>query len=155
MCPCIIDFIGGNGLQGCARDNLRGQKSPGPLKMSLEMVHKVIVPPKKNYIPQFLKQRDINSYKRESAADSFFLHKNQLNYTILCSLSISGASSVPIPGSKSSGLESRFKRNRRLKKGGLLLCGGNGGGGFRYRTSSFSQKNHSGSGEWIIAWALS
>ncbi len=32
--------------------------------MSLEMAHKVIVPPKKNYIPQFLKQRDINSYFR-------------------------------------------------------------------------------------------
>ena len=30
------------------RDNLRGQKSLGPLKMSLEMAHKVIVPPKKN-----------------------------------------------------------------------------------------------------------
>jgi hypothetical protein len=43
-------------------DNLRGQKSLGPLKMSLEMAHKVILPPKKNYIPQFLKQRDINSY---------------------------------------------------------------------------------------------
>jgi hypothetical protein len=26
------------------------------------MAHKVIVPPKKNYVPQFLKQRDINSY---------------------------------------------------------------------------------------------
>jgi hypothetical protein len=26
------------------------------------MAHKVIVPPKKNYIPQFLKKRDINSY---------------------------------------------------------------------------------------------
>ncbi len=26
------------------------------------MAHKVILPPKKNYIPQFLKQRDINSY---------------------------------------------------------------------------------------------
>ncbi len=38
------------------------QKSLGPLKMSLEMAHKVILPPKKNYIPQFLKQRDINSY---------------------------------------------------------------------------------------------
>jgi hypothetical protein len=47
----------------CARDNLRGQKSLGPLKMSLEMAHKVILPPQKNYIPQFLKQRDINSYK--------------------------------------------------------------------------------------------
>ncbi len=31
----------------CARDNLRGQKSLGPLKMSLEMAHKVIVPQKK------------------------------------------------------------------------------------------------------------
>jgi hypothetical protein len=30
--------------------------------MSLEMAHKVIVPPKKNYIPLFLKHRDINSY---------------------------------------------------------------------------------------------
>jgi hypothetical protein len=29
------------------RDNLRGQKSLGPLKMSLEMAHKVIVPQKK------------------------------------------------------------------------------------------------------------
>jgi hypothetical protein len=26
------------------------------------MAHKVILSPKKNYIPQFLKQRDINSY---------------------------------------------------------------------------------------------
>ncbi len=43
-------------------DNLRGQKSLGPLKMPLEMAHKVIVPQKKNYVPQFLKQRDINSY---------------------------------------------------------------------------------------------
>jgi hypothetical protein len=30
------------------------------------MAHKVIVPPKKNYIPQFLKQRDINSYSFSS-----------------------------------------------------------------------------------------
>jgi hypothetical protein len=30
--------------------------------MSLEMAHKVILPPQKNYIPQFLKQRDINSF---------------------------------------------------------------------------------------------
>ena len=42
---------------------LRGQKSLGPLKMFLEMAQKVIVPQKKNYVPQFLKQRDINSYK--------------------------------------------------------------------------------------------
>jgi hypothetical protein len=40
-----------------------GEKILGPHKMSLEMAHKVILPPKKNYIPQFLKQRDINSYK--------------------------------------------------------------------------------------------
>jgi hypothetical protein len=31
--------------------------------MSLEMAQKVIVPQKKNYVPQFLKQRDINSYR--------------------------------------------------------------------------------------------
>ena len=40
------------------------QKSLGPLKiikMSLEMAHKVIVPQKKNYVPQFLKLRYINS----------------------------------------------------------------------------------------------
>jgi hypothetical protein len=30
--------------------------------MSLEKAQKVIVPQKKNYVPQFLKQRDINSY---------------------------------------------------------------------------------------------
>jgi hypothetical protein len=30
------------------------------------MAHKVILPPKKNYIPQFLKQRDINSYYMEN-----------------------------------------------------------------------------------------
>jgi hypothetical protein len=35
--------------------------------MSLEMAHKVILPPKKNYIPQFLKQRDINSYFKSFA----------------------------------------------------------------------------------------
>jgi hypothetical protein len=47
----------------------KGSKILGPLKMSLEMAHKVIVPQKKNYVPQFLKQRDINSYyeSRQSA----------------------------------------------------------------------------------------
>jgi hypothetical protein len=30
--------------------------------MSLETAQKVIVTQKKNYVPQFLKQRDINSY---------------------------------------------------------------------------------------------
>jgi hypothetical protein len=39
--------------------------------MSLEMAHKVILPPKKNYIPQFLKQRDINSYYR---TQNFLIH---------------------------------------------------------------------------------
>jgi hypothetical protein len=37
--------------------------------MSLEMAHKVILPPKKNYIPQFLKQRDINSYYLNADSD--------------------------------------------------------------------------------------
>ncbi len=35
-------------------DNLRGQKSLGPLKMSLEMAHKVIVPQKKSMSRSFL-----------------------------------------------------------------------------------------------------
>jgi hypothetical protein len=30
--------------------------------MSLETAQKIIVPQKKNYVPHFLKQRDINSY---------------------------------------------------------------------------------------------
>ena len=55
----IIDILGDN-LRG--QDNLRSQKSLGPFKMSLEMANKVIVPQKINYVPHFLKQRDINSY---------------------------------------------------------------------------------------------
>ncbi len=50
----------------CTQDNLRGQKSLGPLKMFLEMAHKVIVP-QKNYVPQFLKQRDIGNFMYSSA----------------------------------------------------------------------------------------
>jgi hypothetical protein len=38
----------------CARDNLRGQKSLGPLKMSLEMAHKVIVQQKEIMSRSFL-----------------------------------------------------------------------------------------------------
>ncbi len=45
----------------------RGQKSRGPLKISREMAHKVIVPPKKNYVPKFLKQRDIGNFMYQSA----------------------------------------------------------------------------------------
>jgi hypothetical protein len=40
--------------------------------MSLEMAHKVILPPKKNYIPQFLKQRDINSYYGNNLGEYIF-----------------------------------------------------------------------------------
>ena len=43
------------------RDFLRGQKSQGPLKKSLEMAQKVIVP-KKNYVPNFLKQWNIGNF---------------------------------------------------------------------------------------------
>ena len=32
-----------------------------------QMAHKVIVPPKKNYIPKFLKQRDIGNFMYQSA----------------------------------------------------------------------------------------
>ena len=35
--------------------------------MSLEMAHKVILPPKKNYIKKFLKQRDIGIFMYQSA----------------------------------------------------------------------------------------
>jgi hypothetical protein len=56
------DWCWGGGALRCARDNLWGQKSLSPLKMSLEMPHKVIVPQKKNFVQQFLKQRDINSF---------------------------------------------------------------------------------------------
>jgi hypothetical protein len=41
--------------------------------MSLKMAHKVILPPKKNYIPQFLKQRDINSYYATLVDTSHFM----------------------------------------------------------------------------------
>jgi hypothetical protein len=40
--------------------------------MSLKMAHKVILPPQKNYIPQFLKQRDINSYKQPEVGKQAF-----------------------------------------------------------------------------------
>jgi hypothetical protein len=45
--------------------------------MSLEMAHKVIVPPKKNYIPQFLKQRDINSYYEPFLRQYFFFYMHK------------------------------------------------------------------------------
>ena len=35
--------------------------------MSREMAHKVILPPKKNYIQKFLKQRDIGNFMYQSA----------------------------------------------------------------------------------------
>jgi hypothetical protein len=49
--------------------------------MSLEMAQKVIVPQKKNYVPQFLKQRDINSYYRP-----FFRNRVLLVSPVLCVL---------------------------------------------------------------------
>jgi hypothetical protein len=50
--------------------------------MSLEMAQKVIVPQKKNYVPQFLKQRDINSYKKFSD----FLNVCSANILVLTGL---------------------------------------------------------------------
>jgi hypothetical protein len=44
----------GSMISDCARDILRGQKSLGPLKMSLEMAQKVIVPQKKIMSRSFL-----------------------------------------------------------------------------------------------------
>jgi hypothetical protein len=50
--------------------------------MSLKMAHKVILPPKKNYIPQFLKQRDINSYYYNTFRSIFkVLYANTTLYT--------------------------------------------------------------------------
>ncbi len=46
-------------LHQIARDNLRGQKSLGPVKMSLEMAHKVIVPQKKIMFRSFLNSRTL------------------------------------------------------------------------------------------------
>jgi hypothetical protein len=40
----------------------RGQKSLGPLEISLEMAHYVVCPQKKINIPHFQNQRCINSY---------------------------------------------------------------------------------------------
>jgi hypothetical protein len=57
--------------------------------MSLEMAHKVILPPKKNYIPQFLKQRDINSYYAHLIDHLFYARETQLTekmFLLLCSL---------------------------------------------------------------------
>jgi hypothetical protein len=53
--------------------------------MSLETAQKVIVPQKKNYVPHFLKQRDINSYNvLEEIYHNVVHHYNLLqsfNYT--------------------------------------------------------------------------
>jgi hypothetical protein len=49
--------------------------------MSLKMAHKVILPPKKNYIPQFLKQRDINSYYVPA---SYILYLSDFCRFLLC-----------------------------------------------------------------------
>ncbi len=44
----------------------RGQKSLGPLEISLEKAHYVVCPQKKNNIPHFQNQQCINSYKMSS-----------------------------------------------------------------------------------------
>jgi hypothetical protein len=49
----------------------RGQKSLGPLEISLEMAHYVVCPQKKNYILHFQNQRCINSYKVCHLGNSF------------------------------------------------------------------------------------
>ena len=56
-CPGIEP--GPPALQAGTRDNLRGQKSLGPLKMSLEMAYKVILPPKKIISRSFLNSRTL------------------------------------------------------------------------------------------------
>ena len=58
----IMFFCGTITLLAISRDNLRGQKSLGPLKLSREMDHKVILLQKKHYVPNFLKQRNIGNF---------------------------------------------------------------------------------------------
>ena len=58
----IIFFLRDNNFLSRFEGQFRGQKSRGPLKMSREMAQKVIVPKKKNYVPNFLKQRDIGNF---------------------------------------------------------------------------------------------
>jgi hypothetical protein len=66
--------------------------------MSLEMAHKGMVPQKKNYFPQLLKQQYINSY---IAAQTFFIYstvfnRSQYNFFLfffanfLCTLIVDG-----------------------------------------------------------------
>ena len=52
--------------------------------MSREMAHKVILPPQKNYIPQFLKQRDIG----------IFIYQSAVVYCCCVLLSVVGCSCV-------------------------------------------------------------
>jgi hypothetical protein len=63
--------VAGVGCEWLGRDNLRGQKSLGPLKMSLEMAHKVIVP-QKNMSRSFLNSGTLIVILLP------FLHKNWL-----------------------------------------------------------------------------
>jgi hypothetical protein len=55
--------------------------------MSREMAHKVIVPPKKNYVPKFLKQRDIGN----------FMYQSAVVYCCCVLLSVVGSSWVRFP----------------------------------------------------------
>ncbi len=59
--------------------------------MSLEMAQKVIVP-QKNYVPQFLKQRDINSYRCTDKKENqiFLIYKEIQNGAIAKSYMTNG-----------------------------------------------------------------
>jgi hypothetical protein len=104
----------------------RGQKSRGPLKMSLEMAHKVIVP-QKNYVPQFLKQRDINSYSffktnfSSAQNDSAFLIRLNLGISApLCApdsaRQISASSMLTRPKSKTTGARKEMAATNTAKR---------------------------------------
>ena len=45
------------------------------------MANKVIVPQKINYVPQFLKQRDINSYNLKTTNDMRKVEKNSHSFS--------------------------------------------------------------------------
>jgi hypothetical protein len=57
----IIFFWGDNNFLSHFSGHFEGASTFLTPKLSLEMAQKVIVPQKKNYVPQFLKQQDINS----------------------------------------------------------------------------------------------
>jgi hypothetical protein len=87
----------------------------GPLKMSREMAHKVIVP-KKNYVPKFLKQWYIGNFMNPSAVVvccCVLEGRGGLLVAVLCEQVGAGWQASPSPTHYSVGIH-----------GCMLVCGG-------------------------------